>query len=43
MATLDKLAEDRKKAKHKKKTGGMDAAVANTEKIRSWVYLLFQF
>lgn len=46
MATLDKIQLDRsggkenkkeKKAKKNKKEGGMNAAVASTEKIRSWV------
>ncbi len=27
--------------KKKKKSGGMDAAVASTEKIRSWVSILY--
>jgi hypothetical protein len=36
MATLDRLAQERLRNKNKT-GGGMSAAVASTEKIRSWV------
>lgn len=43
MATLDKIAEDKKGKKSKKKEG-MANAVSSTEKIRQWVcQLLFNF
>ena len=35
MATLDKMSQE--KGHKKAKAGGMNAAVASTEKIRSWV------
>lgn len=37
MATLDKIAEDKKGKKGKKKESGMANAVSSTEKIRQWV------
>ena len=37
MATLDKISEDKKGKKGKKKQGGMANAVSSTEKIRQWV------
>jgi len=36
MAALDKIAEDKKGKKAKKKEGGMANAVSSTEKIRQW-------
>lgn len=36
MATLDKIASE-KKGKKTKKKGGMASAVSSTEKIRQWV------
>lgn len=42
MATLDKMSQD-KKGKKNKGGGGMNAAVASTEKIRSWVSIYRSF
>lgn len=41
MATLDKIAEEKKGKKSKKKQQGMANAVSSTEKIRQWVCQLF--
>lgn len=41
MANLDAIAEEKKGKKGKKK-GGMANAVSSTEKIRDWVFILFQ-